>query len=58
MKPYDKPFVGMFLNNYAFSGRVIGGRINGQTVTFGQHNPHGVDRRRVLQPSIEQEGAS
>jgi hypothetical protein len=38
--PYDKPLVGMFLSNYAFSGRVIGGQFNGQTVTFGEHNPY------------------
>ena len=40
LAPYDKPLVGMFLSNYAFSGRVIGGRFNGQTVTFGEHNPY------------------
>jgi hypothetical protein len=38
--PYDKPLVGMFLANYAFTGRVIGGKFNGQTFTFGVHNPY------------------
>jgi len=40
MVPYDKPITGRFLTDYAFSGRVIGGQFNGQTVIFGEHNPY------------------
>jgi hypothetical protein len=29
-----------FLTNYMFTGRVIGGRLDGHTVTFGEHSPY------------------
>ena len=34
--PYDKPRDVAFENNYVFTGRVIGGKFDGHTVTFGE----------------------
>ena len=36
LMPYDKPREGAFENNYVFAGRVIGGKFDGHTVTFGE----------------------
>jgi hypothetical protein len=37
---YGSPVAGMFLSNYAGTGRVTGGEFDGRSFTFGEHNPY------------------